>query len=194
MSFHSEDMSDEYGIKDREMMRLEKQALQALLEHWPTIHKAIRSDIQLAEAAESIAAIAEFERIARTFKCATFDQSEITPEIRALMNEGRRKAEQSKTGVYDASKDYERLSNMPEWEQGLHACLGGLALEANPYKTDSEQGRAWGIGWKEAYDELPDETQSQRSRSADKCPKCGNTTLVAYHGFGKRCLVCQTLS
>jgi hypothetical protein len=38
------------------------------------------------------------------FKCATFDQSEITPEIRAKMDEGRRRAEQSGTGVYDASR------------------------------------------------------------------------------------------
>ncbi len=39
-------------------------------------------------------------RAKKNFKCATFDQSEITPEIRALMNEGRRKAEQSETGVF----------------------------------------------------------------------------------------------
>lgn len=135
MSFHSEDMSDEYGIKDREMMRLEKKALAALLEHWPKIHKAIRSDIQLAEAAEDIAALAELERIARSFKCATFDQSEITPEIRAKMNEGRRKAEQSEMNVYDASKD------------------------------------------------------------SDKCPTCGSVlSRVDYHGFGKRCTICNTIS
>jgi len=168
----------------------------------------------------------------KDFKCATFDQSEITPEIRALMNEGRRKAEQSETGVYDASNpapcvhkvgqttcgypeskhieklggdhkyeapkeadDYDRLSNLPEWEDGLHACLGGMALEANPHKADSEQWRAWNIGWKEAHNELPDEEMEQRARRPEKCPTCGNTqSKVDYHGFGKRCTVCNTIS
>jgi hypothetical protein len=41
------------------------EALRLLLKHWPVVHKVIRSDIPLGEAAESIHAIAEFVRNAK---------------------------------------------------------------------------------------------------------------------------------
>jgi hypothetical protein len=51
-----------------------------------------------------------------------------------------------------STDDYERLSNMPQWEDGMNAALGGMALEANPFKAVSDEWRAWNMGWKEAQE------------------------------------------
>lgn len=83
-------------------------------------------------------------------------------------------------------KNYDKLNNMPQWAEGAAACAGGMLDSFNPYEIGSLEFKAWALGYKDA-EECDD--------ALANCPRCGRIgTRVDYHGAGKRCTACQTLS
>lgn len=46
-------------------------------------------------------------------------------------------------------EQYERLSNMDEWEDGVNAGQAGYLRTSNPHLLDSDQFKAWDLGWTE---------------------------------------------
>jgi len=49
-----------------------------------------------------------------------------------------------------SAEEYERLSNMDEWEEGMNANLGGMIKTSHEYAQGSDESKAFELGWDEA--------------------------------------------
>lgn len=49
---------------------------------------------------------------------------------------------------------HERLINMPEYGEGMNACLGGMARNFNPHAQNSYEHASWDLGWSDTNDEM----------------------------------------
>lgn len=47
-------------------------------------------------------------------------------------------------------QEYERISNMDEWEEGMNANLGGMIKSSHEYPEGSDEAKAFVLGWDEA--------------------------------------------
>jgi hypothetical protein len=47
------------------------------------------------------------------------------------------------------------LINIPEYDDGINACMGGMGQNANPMPPDTEAFKAWDLGWNDANDQMP---------------------------------------
>lgn len=52
-------------------------------------------------------------------------------------------------------REYERLSNMPQYEEGMNACLGGMAKSFNHYPAGTDRHKAFDLGWTDTEKEMP---------------------------------------
>lgn len=49
--------------------------------------------------------------------------------------------------------DYEKLSNMEQWEDGVSAGSSGYLRTSNPHPLGSDEYRAWDLGWTEEHEQ-----------------------------------------